>query len=109
MTVRGRRRTSRTIRQPTRGPYPAGSVRAGGHFVEHQEDVLEALALRDEPGGAGTTRGAFDPLVRVRGEDHDWKVRCRGVDPLHRLDPRDVRHRQVHEDDVRLELLRLDA
>ena len=43
-------------------------------------------------------------LVAVHRQDHDREVRELGVDPPGRLDPVEDRHRDVHHDDVGLEL-----
>ena len=98
--VRGRRRPARVaLDQPARDRRGEERV-AGGDHPDGLSELVGARVLEQEAARAGA-EGFVDVVVEVEGgQDQDAGRSVAGGDPACRLDPVEVRHADVHQDDV---------
>ena len=76
---------------------------AGGDRADRGDQLLGRIVLEDEAAGAGSER-LVDVLVEVeRREDQDPRAAVGGEDAPGRLEPVELGHPDVHQDDGRVE------
>src|SRR6266498_2317176 len=94
----------RAVRWAGRSVEPSCLGSALGCLVEHDDDVFQGRALREEPRGPRLPGLLLHAGVGVRGQDHDGQPGSILMDPAHRLDPVEVGHGQVHQHQIGLVL-----
>ena len=72
--------------------------------AEEGDDPLRRLALQQVAGRAGADRAEQVLLGAGGGQDDDFAAGGRGAQPRQRCQPVEARHREIEQNEVRLEL-----
>src|SRR5215831_4352592 len=76
---------------------------AGGHDADRVDELFRLDVLQQEAACTGADR-FVDVLVRIEGrEDENSRLSAARDDPPRRLDSVDVRHADVHQNDIRVQ------